>query len=194
MLQELLNRFHHMGIIPLFLIMAIEGCSIPFPGIMAVITYGYLLSPQINEILGLAIGMSLTYSVFSFIPYWLGFKFQKKMQHRFERKMKRAQHWFHKYGEWSIVLTRLLGIGYISYVAGMSAVKVWKYGLFTFVGVCFWSFALLFLGQIYKGDPKVVIELFQMYQSYIYISMGFIILILVLVQFRRHKIHQKGRS
>ena len=194
MLQEWINSFHHMGIIPLFLIMAIEGCSIPFPGIIAVITYGYLLSPQIKEIFGLAIGMSLTYSLFSFIPYWLGLKLQKKMKHRFERKIKKAQHWFHKFGEWSIVLTRLLGIGYISYVAGMSDVKMWKYGIFTFVGVYFWSFSLLFLGQIYKGDPKVVIELFQMYQNYIYISIGIIILILLLVQFKRRKIRTIGRS
>ncbi|MFC4354800.1 hypothetical protein ACFO0S_06970 [Chryseomicrobium palamuruense] len=95
MSQEFLNWFQNMGIIPLFLIMIIEGLSIPFPGFFLFITYGHILSPSIEEIMVLAFGMSLTYTLFSFVPFWLGNKLKNKIKKRFERKVKLAQRWFH---------------------------------------------------------------------------------------------------
>lgn len=178
MTQHLLKVLEGMGIIGLLIVMAIEGLSIPFPSIFIVPTYGYFLNPSLPEMMGIAMGMSLIYCIFSYIPYRIGFKLNAIIEKRLQRKVQKAQRWFQTYGERSIPLTRLLGMGYISYVAGVSKVKPWKFGLLTFTGIYPWSFVMLFLGRTYKGNAKVVTQLFQVYGRYFFfglliISLGY---------------------
>lgn len=49
-----------IGLPGLFLVMFLEGTSFPFPGVIMVLTFGYLLSPGYLCIVLLAIGMSIS--------------------------------------------------------------------------------------------------------------------------------------
>ncbi|WP_236692977.1 DedA family protein [Aneurinibacillus tyrosinisolvens] len=151
--------------------MAIEGLSIPFPSILVVPTYGYFSHPTLPEIVLMSFWMSITCTVFSFVPYIVSNKLEVKIKKRFSKKFQKGQRWFHKYGEWSILFSRLLGVGYISYVAGMSKISWWKYGFLTFIGVYPWAFILLFLGQLYKGNAEEISRLVGQYRWYIFISL-----------------------
>jgi len=177
MTQYVINIINDLGIFGLFTSMAFEGSSVPFPGIIIVLTYGYLLHPSIPEIMLIAFGMSITYSIASFIPYAIGWKLEEKIKKRYQTKMEKAQQIFKKYGEWSVALTRPFGIGnYISYVAGMSRIKPLKYGLLTLIGIFPWSFTMLLLGRMYKGNTNAVMSLLGTYKWYIYAGLALIVI------------------
>lgn len=190
MTQHVLNILDGMGIFGLLIAMVLEGSSLPFPGVLIILTYGYLLHPNITEMMGIALGMSLAYSAASFIPYGIGWKLEKKIKKRFQKKVKKAQHWFHKYGEWSIAFTRPFGVGnYISYVAGMSRINGWKFGLLTLIGIYPWSFIMLLLGRMYKGKTQSVMQLFETFRWYIYAALALIVVCYICVMIYRRKAH-----
>ncbi|WP_047154202.1 DedA family protein [Aneurinibacillus tyrosinisolvens] len=171
MTQHLLSFFNGLGMAGLLVVMVIEGLSIPFPSILVVPTYGYFSHPTLPEIMLMSFWMSITCTVFSFIPYMVSNKLEVKIKKRFSKKLQKGQRWFHKYGEWSILFSRLLGAGYISYVAGMSKISRWKYGLLTFIGVYPWAFILLFLGRLYKGNAEEISRLMGQYRWCILIGL-----------------------
>jgi membrane protein DedA with SNARE-associated domain len=61
-----------------------------------------------------------------------------------ESSLKKADHWFEKYGDKSVVLGRMIpGIReLVSIPAGIFNMKPIKFLIFTFVGSCVWSIAL----------------------------------------------------
>lgn len=168
-MQSLLDALTNWGLVGLLIVMVIEGSSLPFPGIIVVLTYGYLLRPTVPKLFGLALIMSAAYSLSSYIPYGIGLKLGALFPKRFKRKLRKAQHTFQRYGLWSIALSRPLGIGnYISYVAGMCKVKLLPYGVLTFLGILPWAVIVLFLGRLVKGNGERAANYLYEYQWYVY--------------------------
>lgn len=147
MAVQFLENMQGFSSLGLYLSMLLEGSSLPFPGMVVILTIANLMSPGITEAFWLALGMSLAYSLASYIPYFIGLKFQSSLKGRL--KLSKVQSWFRRYGEWSICLSRPFGVGnYISYVAGMSKVNPWRYGVLTFTGIFPWAYAMLLLASI----------------------------------------------
>ncbi|GBF10022.1 hypothetical protein [Tepidibacillus sp. HK-1] len=80
MLQTIMNYLNDIGMIGLFIAMFIKGSTLPLPSLIFIVSYGYLLNPTKQEMIWLAIGMSLTFTVASYIPYMIGFKLEQKIQ------------------------------------------------------------------------------------------------------------------
>lgn len=153
MWANVLDAFQNLGSMGLFLSMFLEGSSVPFPGIIVVMAFGYLLHPEIPEIFWLSLSMALVYCLASYIPYAIGRRLEINAAGKLGKRLAKAQYLFRKYGEFSICVTRPFMLGnYISYVAGMSRVKPWRYGLLTFSGIFPWAFAVLLLGKLYYGS------------------------------------------
>lgn len=189
MINVLINFIDRLGPTGLIVVMAIEGSSFPFPGVFLVFVYGYVLNFSFVQSLGFAFAMSLAYSVASYIPYAIGYRIRAFTPKRFRKQWIKARHLFHKYGLWSIVLTRPFGVGnYISYVAGMFRVKGWTYGLLTFIGIYPWSVAMLWLGRLFKGNAQIVQKTFQSYQGHIFASVVFVSVCLVILYVRRKQV------
>src|SRR5699024_7485871 len=151
-----------IGLPGLFLVMFLEGTSFPFPGVIMVLTFGYLLSPGYLCIALLAIGMSISYSIASLIPYYLAMKLERFLPARLKKGVKKGQAFFNRYGIWSIALSRPFGVGnYISYVAGMSGVHVFKYFILTFLGIYPWSYVMIFLGDYFNGNYDAFMNFFS---------------------------------
>ncbi|WP_214483420.1 VTT domain-containing protein [Bacillus sp. SM2101] len=177
--MNMLELIQNLGTIGLFISMFLEGSSIPFPGIVVVLSYGLLLNPSHMEIVLTSLGMASMYTVASLIPYVLGAKMTFLFPKRFWISMEKARCWFRRYGVWSISLSRPFGIGnYISYVAGISNVKLRIYLVHTFLGILPWSVAVLMIGKL--GNVTKVKQLFQEYDVYIYL-LGALILISYLI-------------
>lgn len=137
-----------IGLIGLLVVMFLEGSSVPFPGVVVVLSYGYALRPSLSELVIIGIVMSIVYSLASFIPYSLAYKSEDAIRKKFGKRLAKAQDWFMRYGLWSVSLTRPFSVGnYISYVAGMSKVPKVKYFLYTFIGILPWSIVMLFVGN-----------------------------------------------
>lgn len=91
MLQQFLEWLNAIGLPGLFLVMFLEGTSLPFPGVIVVLTFGYILSPGFLGIAILAIGMSFSYSIASLIPYFFAMKLERFLPARIKKGLKEGQ-------------------------------------------------------------------------------------------------------
>ncbi|WP_074011336.1 DedA family protein [Numidum massiliense] len=185
-----------LGVVGLLLAMAAEGSSLPFPGFIVVVTYGFLLYPSLAELVGYALAMSIVYCAASYVPYFVGYRLETAVPKRFRSKLHAAKNVFHRYGLWSIALTRPFGIGnYISYVAGMCRVRAIPYALYTLIGVFPWAFTMLLLGRTFQGNVQAVGQFFNDYQGYLFAALAVAICLYVLyVVCRRGKIKVTDRE
>jgi membrane protein DedA with SNARE-associated domain len=150
MLDFAFTFLERCGIWGLFGATAIEASSIPFPGALFVLLYGFIMQVSAWKLVLIGLVNSLIFSVFTLIPYAVGYQLEsfssKKMGDT--KKIKKAQEWFRKYGEWSITLSRPLSVGnYVSYIAGLSKIRPIRFFLFTLMGSFPWNTALLFIGR-----------------------------------------------
>ena len=175
MLEFIMNLIKELGMWGLFAGNAIEASSLPFPGALVTLTYGYVLDPSWIKLIILAIASSVVYTIFSYIPYGIGFKLKDKIKEKTSsKKIEKGQKWFRKCGLWSIAITRPLGIGnYISYVAGISKVNRWKFGGLTFIGIFPITLTMLIVGK--NGNLKSVQSMMSHVQTYLLIGGAVII-------------------
>ncbi|MCJ8008555.1 DedA family protein [Lederbergia wuyishanensis] len=169
MIQQFLEWLNTIGFPGLFIVMFLEGSSLPFPGLIIVLSYGYVLSPGYIQTIFLAMGMAISYSLSSLIPYFLGQKLENYFPVRFKKGLEKGTAFFTRYGIWSIALSRPFGIGnYISYVAGMSKVNVLKYLILTFIGIYPWSYVMVLLGDYFNGNYEEFKSYFSSFGIYGY--------------------------
>lgn len=188
MIQQLLEWLNSIGLPGLFIVMFLEGSSLPFPGLVIVLSYGYILSPGYIETAFISIGMSFSYTVASIIPYFIGKKLNGRFPKRLEKGVDKAIKFFNRYGIWSIALSRPFGIGnYISYVAGISKVNRWKYLALTFVGIYPWSYVMVLLGNYFKGNVETFKRYFSTYSVYGYIVAFIILGVISVILYRKSK-------
>ncbi|MTH55428.1 hypothetical protein GKZ89_18715 [Bacillus mangrovi] len=174
MLEFIINVLKSFGIWGLLGGIAIEASSVPFPGSLLALAYGYILNATIWEMTWIAALASLVYTIFTLIPYWIGFKLEHKMKKKFNKKKKaieRTQRWFKKCGIWSIAISRPFGVGnYISYVSGLSKVKLAPFLILTFIGVFPLNLVMLWLGS--NGNLSSVQNFMSGMQSILLILIG----------------------
>ncbi|SHE77283.1 membrane protein DedA, SNARE-associated domain [Seinonella peptonophila] len=181
------------GIYGLFIATAIEASSLPFPGALFVLVYGYLMHYEGWQLVLLGAANGIVYTVFTLIPYGIGYRLEKFSKKKFDAdKIEKAQRWFRKYGEWSIALSRPLSIGnYISYMSGISKIKPWRFLLFTFLGTFPWNTLLLFLGH--SGSLSSIQHVLDFMTKFGYVIMSLVVVGLAVWYFiYRNK--QKQRS
>ncbi|OIU72107.1 DedA family protein [Rossellomorea aquimaris] len=186
MLEFIINVIKELGMWGLFAGNAIEASSLPFPGVLVTLTYGYLLDPPWGKLISLAVFSSVIYTLFSYIPYGIGFKIKhtikEKTNSKNTKKVEKAQKWFRKYGVWSIALSRPLGIGnYISYASGISKVNKIKFGVLTFIGIFPVTFIMLIVGK--NGHLESVQALMSNIQNYIFIGGAVLLIIYIAYRF-----------
>ncbi|WP_018923258.1 DedA family protein [Salsuginibacillus kocurii] len=194
MLEFILSILEQLGIVGLILGVAIEALSIPFPAAIFMLAYGYILDPGWTDWFLLSLLSSGIYMVVSFIPYLLAnryhYLFKKKLN---SGRLKRMQHMVEKYGEWAIAGGRMVGMGYIAYVAAFCEIRPFRYGLFTFIGVFPTALLMFYLGQL--GNIEVIYNWFQRFQYVIFSIIALLIggyIALRLYQVKRAKKTRKS--
>lgn len=195
MLQFALDFLEKCGVLGLFAATALEASSLPFPGALFILIYGYIMNIGLWKLVLLAAVNSIVYTIFTLIPYGIGHRLEKFSKKRFdEKKIAKAQKWFKKYGEWSIALSRPLSIGnYISYISGISRVKPWRFILLTYLGIFPWSTLLLFIGN--KGSIATVQRFLDISQKLGFILIAAIVILgIVWFCFRRNQQRQRSEK
>lgn len=191
MVQSFLEWVHALGFFGLFVAMGLEGSSLPFPGIVMVLSFGYLFSPSLFDTVIIALGMSVCYSLASLIPYFIAMKMERLIPKRLQKGLAKGQQFFNRYGMWSIALSRPFGIGnYISYIAGMSKVPLMTYMVLTMIGIYPWSFVMILLGDYFNGNYEALKESVTSYSPYFYGGVTGIFLLISLfyyLKFKREK-------
>lgn len=195
MLQFALDFLEKCGVFGLFAATALEASSLPFPGALFILIYGYIMDIGPWKLVLLAAANSVIYTLFTLIPYGIGNRLEKFSKKRMnQKKFKKAQEWFKKYGEWSIALSRPLSIGnYISYLSGFSRVKPWRFIVLTYLGIFPWSTLLLFIGN--KGSIDTIQHFLDMSQKAGLIIIAFVVVIgIVWFYIRRNQEKQRSEK
>lgn len=195
MLQFALDFLEKCGVFGLFAATALEASSLPFPGALFILIYGYIMDIGPWKLVLLAAANSVIYTLFTLIPYGIGNQLEKFSKKRMnQKKFKKAQEWFKKYGEWSIALSRPLSIGnYISYLSGFSRVKPWRFIVLTYMGIFPWSTLLLFIGN--KGSIDTIQHFLDMSQKAGLIIIAFVVVIgIVWFYIRRNQEKQRSEK
>ncbi|MFC0522183.1 DedA family protein [Pontibacillus salicampi] len=179
MLDFIVAFLKELGIFGLLISLAIEASSLPFPGGIVVLAYGYVLKSSAWASFGIAILAGLVYTAFSYIPYYIGRKLDHKVKNWFKtNKIDKAERWFKRCGEWTIALSRPLGLGnYISYFSGLSNVKPVRFGSITFIGIFPWIYAMLLLGKM--GNLQSMKQMLSSFQQYVFIGIAIIVLCII---------------
>ncbi|AFS77728.1 hypothetical protein Curi_c06550 [Gottschalkia acidurici 9a] len=174
---DMMNLIFSKELLELLGSMFLEGSSLPFPGIIVVLAFGHVLQPTFKYSIFIAFLMSITYTLASFIPYFIGRKLGVGILSIFDRRVKvkaaieKCKGLVNKYGTITIAMSRPFGWGnQISYIAGISKINPIIYGIFTFCGIYPWSLIMINLGRIYKGDKSIVFNILKN-TRYIYMQL-----------------------
>lgn len=189
------------AILPLLGAMAVEGISIPFPGILVTLAFGSTIRPTFLESMIIALFMAIVYASASFIPYTIGSKFGFKVlaifdnRRRVKASIEKSKEIVEKYGIITMAISRLFAWGNkISYIAGISKTKYIPYGALTFSGKYTWALIMLNLGKMFKGDTSRIITILEKYTISVYIITGVVILVYAVIVFIRYKLKTKSKN
>ncbi|WP_026702067.1 DedA family protein [Salibacterium aidingense] len=186
MLDLILRVLEQLGLFGLFLGIAIEAISFPFPAAIVLLVYGYIIDPSGWQWTLLSIASAAVYTVVAFIPYWISLRYDHILQNRVDKAGTRQMMKFmDKYREWTITAGRILGMGYIVYVAAFYRITPFRYGFFTFIGVLPIALLMLYLGRL--GNIKVVYSWFQGLQYILMVVLAGLIGWYIYYRLRRRK-------
>lgn len=160
MLEMILDILRELGITGLIIGIGVEALSIPFPAAIFFLFYGYLMNPDGWELVWISFASAAAYTAIAYLPYLLSLKFKHVVERRIKTgRAQRMVRFMKKYREWTIAGGRVLGMGYIVYVAAFCKIGPVRYGLFTFIGVLPVAFSMLYLGGL--GNVEAVYNAFQ---------------------------------
>ena len=154
----------------IFLLMLAESACIPFPSEVTMLVAGwYSATGDLNFVWAGAWGV-LGNLVGSLIAYAVGRSTGRAVLDRYGKyvlirshDIDRAEVWWEKYGEAATFFSRLLPVvrTFISLPAGIAAMPLGKFTLYTFLGVIPWTYALTYLGVVVKGNWQDVLGYFN---------------------------------
>ena len=195
----LVNTIGAMGYPGIFLLMAMESSVIPIPSEIVMPPAGYL-AQQGKMHLGLAILSGTAGSLVGayanyFAAHYLGrpliLKYGKYVWIT-EEKFAKVETFFHRHGEISTFIGRLLPVvrHLISLPAGLAGMNHLKFSLYTLLGAGIWVTILTWIGY-FIGEKQ---ELIMKYSHQALIGVIIFSAILITVYVRRHRRKLQGET
>lgn len=194
----IINTIAKLGYFGVTLLMAVESANIPLPSEIIMPFSGFLVfKGQFNLwVVGFwgAMG-NLLGSLFS---YYLGALGGRPLIEKYgkyilfsRRDMERAEQWFKKYGEVTVLLTRLMPVvrTFISLPAGISKMNVGRFSLYTFLGSFPWSVFLAYLG-FKTGENWEFLRVYFKKFDVVILLLGFLLLIFWL----KHRLKSREKN
>lgn len=191
--EKIFNLIDEYGAYIIFLAIFLEYACFPLPSevilpLAGAIGYNANISPvlmiALSSIAGL-LGALLCYylGVLGSLPF---FKPESKEEND-------SISFYEKYGNWAILFGRLIPLcrTYISFIAGVKKHKVWKYILFSSIGIIIWNSILITLGYVFYDNIDIISI---WYSEYKFIILGLICIIFIIVIIKKIKKRKKPIS
>jgi membrane protein DedA with SNARE-associated domain len=190
----LLNTIGAMGYPGIFLLMAMESSVIPIPSELVMPPAGYLAQQgEMNMLivilcgtLGSLVGAYANYFTARYLGRPLILKYGKYVWIT-EEKFARVETFFHKHGEISTFIGRLLPVvrHLISLPAGLAGMHHWKFSLYTLLGAGMWCTVLTLIGYFIGKEQALIMR--YSHQAVIGVVVFSAVLIAVYVRRQRRK-------
>jgi membrane protein DedA with SNARE-associated domain len=150
------NVVGDLGLAGVFVLMLAESACIPIPSEATMLFAGFGVTQGHYSLLGITVAGVLGNLVGSWIAYAVGYYGRVELVERHAGKLHiKPQHvawadrWFGRYGEATVLFTRLLPIirTFISLPAGIARMPFVRFTVFTLLGCIPWVFMLGFIGE-----------------------------------------------
>ena len=185
-----------MGYFGIFFLMTIESSFIPFPSEVVMIPAGYLAQKgELNLYLAILVG-TLGSLVGAYVNYALAYGlgrpfFEKYGKYLFVSRedFERACRFFTRYGPFTTFIGRLLPVirQLISLPAGLAAMGLAPFSLYTALGAGLWVSVLALLGYL-VGDNDVLVRAYlERFQALLIAGCIFGLALYALAYARKHK-------
>ena len=145
-----------LGLTGVFVLMLLESACIPVPSEATMLFAGFQVSEGDYSLFAATMVGSVANLVGSWIAYAVGYygrvdileKHGKKL-HISPKHLATADRWFEKYGDITVLVTRMLPIirTFISLPAGVARMPFWRFSILTFIGCIPWVFMLTYIGK-----------------------------------------------
>jgi len=186
----LVKEFGYIGII---LGMAIESSLVPLPSEIVMIPAGVLAQKgEMNFFMVVFCGVLGSYigSLANYVgAYLLGRPLIVKYGKYFflsEKKLKRVEAFFRKFGNISIFIARLIPVvrHFISIPAGFAKMNFWQFSLYTILGSTLWMIILTAVGYFIGQNAQKVHELMPLLKMG---ALGFCLVVICYICWRFYK-------
>jgi membrane protein DedA with SNARE-associated domain len=162
-----LNLLSQWGYAGVFLLMTLEGATLPVPSEIILPLTGFLVYKHTLEFwpavavasLGGLLGTMIDFS----IGYYLGrpavLRFGRKIRFR-EHHLITAEGWFAKYGNVAVLLARFVPLlrTVIAFPAGIAKMKIGKFLAYSTIGIVIWDIMLIYLGVLAGQNASSIIS------------------------------------
>ena len=169
-----------MGYAGVAFLSALESMNIPVPSEVILPFAGFLASQGAFAFWWVVLAGTIGNVVGSLLSYYMGYLVRgRRTMRRSERvqaEITRAHGWMDRYGDWAILLSRLLPLvrTFISFPLGVIRVhSLWRFTWLTFVGALAWSYVLTKIGFV-LGENWQSLE--QYYRKFDYAIVALILL------------------
>ncbi|MFZ3208249.1 MAG: DedA family protein [Geobacteraceae bacterium] len=163
----LIDTIGVMGYPGIFILMAMESSVIPIPSELVMPPAGYLAhlgemnmtAAIICGTLGSLVGAYANYLAAHYLGRPLLLKYGKYVWIT-EEKFAKVETFFHKHGEISTFIGRLLPVvrHLISLPAGLAGMNRWKFALYTLAGAGLWCTVLTWIGYLIGKEEALIVR------------------------------------
>ena len=181
-----------MGYPGIFLLMAMESSVIPIPSELVMPPAGYLAQQgEMNMFVailcgtvGSLVGAYANYFASHYLGRPLILKYGKYVWIT-EEKFAKVETFFHKHGEISTFIGRLLPVirHLISLPAGLAGMNHWKFTIYTLLGAGIWCTVLTWIGYVIGQNQELIMK----YSHHAVLGVVIFSVILIAVYVRQHK-------
>lgn len=161
---NLIGSFGYTGI---FVLMVLEGATLPVPSEVILPFAGYLVYQGkldfwfvvLVATVGAIIGTLIDYS----IGYYLGraaiLRYGRYI-HLNENHLKTSERWFARHGDITVFLCQFVPLirTLVAFPAGISEMRLWRYVLYAGVGTTIWNSVLVYLGVLAGKNSSAIIS------------------------------------
>jgi membrane protein DedA with SNARE-associated domain len=177
-----------IGYIGVITIVGLEYACFPLPSEIVLPFVGFLAASGAVSYIGVLIASTIAGILGSLVCYYIGYFGGKPILDRIGDKVPSsrksifaAKNTFDKYDKISVMIARVLPLArtYISIPAGIARMNVFKFILFSSIGIIIWNTVLISLGYYLGSNWMMVEQLMKKYTLFI----GILVLILTVAYF-----------
>ena len=187
---KFINKY---GLFLIYSFIFLEYSCFPLPSEVILPTAGaFAQSNNINVFLIIlfSIFISLLASIICYLIGRFGNKyFLPKIQKKMNKSISTCLNYFNKYGSLSICFGRLIPLcrTYISFFAGLNKFNIFKYILYSSIGIGLWNTILILLGYNFYNNLDFIIEIYNKYTIIIVAILFILAFIYLLKKYMRYQ-------
>jgi membrane protein DedA with SNARE-associated domain len=196
-MQYVLMLFDRYGIFMVFVLIALEYACFPLPSEIVLPFMGYMVNINAYNLVGVIIMSIIMGYLGSIICYVIGYyggsKIYNKLYNKFpswRKGLDSSHQFFYKYGNLSVMIGRVIPMcrTYVSFFAGIFKQSLFKYSLYSIIGITIWNVLLIFSGYFLASKWAAVENYYRNYKV-----IFFLLIIVFITSFFAYKMYKKRK-